>query len=185
MSLPEYELIRSDRRTLALEVRGNRLLVRAPMRTSRREIDAFVASHEAWIGKHLARTSALPAAEPLTDEELRALADEAARVLPERAAYYASLLGVRYGRITIRCQRTKWGSCSSRGNLNFNCLLMLAPPAVADSVVVHELCHLREMNHSDRFYREIARVMPDYEERQRWLRENGAALMARAERTNS
>ena len=77
-----------------------------------------------------------------------ALADQAVKTIPEKVRYYAPLVGVTYGRITIRNQRTRWGSCSSKGNLNFNCLLMLAPPEVLDSVVVHELCHRKEMNHS-------------------------------------
>ena len=94
-------------------------------------------------------------------------------------AYYAPIVGVSYGRITIRSQRSRWGSCSSNGNLNFNCLLMLVPPGVLDSVVVHELCHRKEMNHSPRFYAEVLRVLPDYRERDRWLKENGAMLMAR------
>lgn len=88
-------------------------------------------------------------------------------------------LGVTYGRITIRCQRTKWGSRSSAGNLNFNCLLMLAPDEVIDSVVVHELCHRLEMNHSDRFYSHVQRVFPKYNECRRWLKANGGALLAR------
>ena len=107
------------------------------------------------------------------------MADRALEVIPRRAAYYAPLVGVQYGRITIRNQRTRWGSCSGKRNLNFNCLLMLAPPEVVDSVVVHELCHLKEMNHSPRFYAEVLRVFPDYRKWDKWLKENGAALLAR------
>ena len=101
-------------------------------------------------------------------------------LIPARVAYYAAQIGVSYGRITIRCQRTRWGSCSSAGNLNFNCLLLLAPPRVLDSVVVHELCHRKQMNHSAAFYREVYRVFPDYDRCRLWLRENGGALLARA-----
>ena len=84
-----------------------------------------------------------------------------------------------YGRITIRNQRTRWGSCSVKGNLNFNCLLMLTPPQVLDSVVVHELCHRKEMNHSPAFYEHVLRVFPEYRKWDKWLKENGAAIMAR------
>ena len=84
-----------------------------------------------------------------------------------------------YGRITIRAQHTRWGSCSSKGNLNFNCLLMLAPPEVLESVVVHELCHRIEMNHGPRLYAAVYRVFPEYDKCNRWLKAHGAALQAR------
>ena len=112
-------------------------------------------------------------------EEVRALAEQALQTIPPRVAHYARLLGVTCGRITIRNQRTRWGSCSSKGNLNFNCLLMLTPPEVVDSVIVHELCHLKEMNHSDRFYREVLRIYPDYWRWDKWLKENGDLIMMR------
>lgn len=111
--------------------------------------------------------------------EIEALADQALKVIPERVRYYAPLVGVTYGRITIRNQKTRWGSCSSKGNLNFNCLLMLTPPEVIDSVVVHELCHRKEMNHSKRFYEEVYRVYPEYDKWNKWLKENGNALISR------
>ena len=88
-------------------------------------------------------------------------------------------MGVRYGRLAVRSQRSKWGSCSGKGNLNFNCLLLLAPDEVLDYVVVHELCHRREMNHSPRFWAEVERVLPDFKNARRWLKQNGASLMAR------
>ena len=103
-----------------------------------------------------------PREEVFDEEELRCLVKEARRRFTERAAYYAPLVGVSYERIAIRRQRTKWGSCSSKGNLNFNCLLALAPPAVLDYVVVHELCHRKEMNHAPRFWAEVRRILPDY-----------------------
>ena len=178
----EYRLIRSDRRTLAAEIRDGALIVRAPRQTGEKEIEAFLQARRHWIETHLeqSRERMLMAAETprLTDAQIRELAERAARVIPQRVALYAGLIGVSYGRITIRRQRTKWGSCSSKGNLNFNCLLMLAPPEVLDSVVVHELCHRLEMNHSDRFYAHVLRVYPEYRRWNRWLRDNGNRLMA-------
>ena len=112
--------------------------------------------------------------------EIDELMKEAKKVIPERVAFFAPLVGVTPGRITIRCQKSRWGSCSAKGNLNFNCLLMLAPEEVMDSVVVHELCHLKQMNHSKRFYDEVLRVMPDYRTRQKWLKEHGAELLKHA-----
>ena len=116
---------------------------------------------------------------PYTPEEIKTLAEKAHVVIPERVKHYAPLVGVDYGRITIRNQRTRWGSCSSKGNLNFNCLLMLLPDDVIDSVVVHELCHRKHMNHSAKFYAEVERVYPDYKRCSQWLNENGGVYLSR------
>lgn len=179
----EYQIIRSNRKTLALQIKDGALIVRAPRKAKQAEIDAMIEAHRPWIEKHLKKAEehrqAAEALPPLTIAEIRALADQALQVIPERVRYYAPLVGVRYGRITIRNQRTKWGSCTAQGNLNFNCLLMLTPPEVLDSVVVHELCHRKEMNHSDRFYAEVLRVFPDYKKWDKWLKDNGPILMQR------
>ena len=182
----EYEVIRSRRKTMCAEIRENRLVIRAPLRVSNSEICAFIQRNREWIEAHLAKAKAREQVKntlrKLSEDELRTVADHARQVIPERVAYYAGLMGVKYGRITIRNQRTRWGSCSSKGNLNFNCLLMLTPREVLDSVVVHELCHLKEMNHSKRFYGEVLRVFPDYRKWQKWLKENGEYLLAMADR---
>ena len=176
----DYQIIRSSRRTVAIQITPEgQVLVRCPSRMSNREVRAFVESRRDWIEAHLAKISAHPAQPKLTAEELRDLAQQAAKLLPERSAYFAPKVGVTYGRITIRAQRTRWGSCSGKGNLNFNCLLMLAPAEVQDYVVVHELCHRKEMNHSARFWQEVERVLPDYRVHRKWLKDNGNALMAR------
>ena len=178
----EYTLIRSGRKTIGMQIKDGKVIVRAPMRLPKAAINAFVTKHADWIEAHLAKAAEGQSLPKLTDHELNALAEQAKQVIPARVAHYAAMLGVQYGRITIRTQKTRWGSCSSKGNLNFNCLLMLAPPEVLDSVVVHELCHRKHMNHSAAFYAEIARVMPDYKARHAWLKQNGAALMNRAAR---
>ncbi|MST81854.1 M48 family metallopeptidase [Lachnospiraceae bacterium Oil+RF-744-WCA-WT-13] len=161
------------------------LLVRAPLRASVKEIRQFVCSHEGWVIKQRNRmkkeTDKLREAEkhPLSPEDIRHLADQALRELPPRIAAYAGQMGVTYGRVTIRNQKTLWGSCSSKGNLNFNCLLMLAPREVQDYVIVHELSHRKEMNHSPKFWEEVEKVLPDYKRRRNWLRENGSAVIRR------
>ena len=149
----------------------------------KREINAFVEKHTDWIIKQQKKwneqQAQLGTIEKLGTAELDALYQQAKAVIPDRVRYYADLLGVDYGRITIRCQRTRWGSCSAKKNLNFNCLLMLTLPEVLDSVVAHEVCHLREMNHSARFYALVTEIFPDYHHWNRWLKDNGKALMAR------
>lgn len=169
-------VIRSERKTICAQIRQGQLIVRAPRQASQEDISRFLLQRRKWIEAHQAQQSGT--VRRLTAEELRALSDKAREVIAARVAYYAPRIGVTYGKITIRRQRTRWGSCSSRGDLSFNCLLMLAPPEVLDSVVVHELCHRKEMNHSDRFYAEVLRVCPDYRTQHRWLSESGGSLMA-------
>ena len=180
----DYKIIRSNRKSLGLEIKPDgQVIVRAPVRLSEREIRRFVIQHEDWIREHLEiikqKQENRPEIERLTMQEIQELADQALKVIPQRVAYYAPKVGVSYGKITIRNQKSRWGSCSSKGNLNFNCLLMLTPPEVIDSVVVHELCHRKEMNHSDRFYEEVLKVFPDYWKWNKWLKENGGELIQR------
>ena len=179
-----FDLIRSDRSTCQIQVkRDGSVVVRAPRRMPERDIMRFVSEKEAWIENALRKVAAAKessdAAEPLSDADIKALADRALDHIPGRVAYFAPIVGVDHGRITIRNQRTRWGSCSGKKNLNFNCLLMLTPDAVIDYVVVHELCHLKEMNHSPHFWAEVERVIPDYKERRLWLKRNGGAIIDR------
>ena len=178
-----YKLIRSSRKTIAIEVHPDGILVRAPFQATISQIENFLTSRADWIKKAQSKIAAAatppPVENPLSMEEIRELANRALQYIPERVRHYASLVGVSFGRITIRNQRSRWGSCSAKGNLNFNCLLMLTPPEVIDSVVVHELCHRKEMNHSKAFYAEVLRVFPDYWKWDKWMKENGDKLMRR------
>ena len=88
-------------------------------------------------------------------------------------------MDVSYNKVSVRTVKTRWGSCSSSKNLSFNSLLVLTPPEVMDSVIVHELCHLKEMNHSKRFYNEIYKVMPDYDKYEAWLKSNSIRFISR------
>ena len=109
--------------------------------------------------------------------ELEALYREQARArISERAAWFARIMGVSYGRITIRAAKTRWGSCSAKGNLNFHWKLILMPEEVLDYVVVHELAHRKQMNHSPAFWAEVEKVLPDYRERRRWLKTWGQTV---------
>ena len=173
-------MIRSRRKTVCIQITPEgEVVVRCPSRMPKWQIQQFVDSKESWIEAHLQKIASRPVQPKLTQQELKALAKQAAKDLPERAARFAPLVGAGYGRITIRAQRTRWGSCSGKGNLNFNCLLMLAPEAVRDYVVVHELCHRRHMNHSREFWAEVERICPDYKTHRKWLKENGSSLIGR------
>ena len=114
-----------------------------------------------------------------TAAEIRDMAEETKRFLPALIREYAARLGVCPGGITVRNQKTRWGSCSSQGGLNFNCLLALAPDHVRRYVVIHELCHLKEMNHSPAFWRLVASQMPEYETAKKWLKTEGQLLIER------
>ncbi len=180
----EYRLVRSGRKTLAIEIRGGEVIVRAPYRMPKGLIDGFVREKRLWIEKTLIKqekaVNSAQEADCLSPEEIDALREQALRVLPCFVHEYAPGIGVSWGRITIKLLRSRWGSCSEKGNLNFNCLLMLAPERVQRYIVVHELCHRKEMNHSAAFWREVGKVIPDYKACEKWLRDNGQAIMNRA-----
>ena len=180
------DIIKSDRRTVSIEVRPDgKVTLHVPKRMTYREIEKLIEEKSPWIEKTIAKYNSVLGDEivPYTDEELDEMTAIAKQIIPPRVEYYAKLMNVTYCKITIRHPKTRWGSCTSKGNLSFNCLLTQVPPEILDSVVVHELSHRREMNHSERFYAQILNVMPDYHERDRWLRQNGMKLMARIRKT--
>jgi len=176
-----YEVSYSRRKRLSIQIKPDgRVLVKAPLWMSKTEVERVVESHRGWIESHLPKEPVvLPKLSFVEIEELAALA---LQDIPDRVRYYAPLVGVDYGKITIRNQRSRWGSCSGKGNLNFNCLLMLCPEEVRDYVVVHELCHRKEMNHSAGFWAEVERVLPEDKVQIKWLKEHGPALIERMEK---
>ena len=182
----EVTVIKSNRKTVAIQVNSDlSVTLRVPRQATQRDIQKILKEKETWILKHIEEIKQKKAAfdasapERLTNDEIRELADKALKYIPERVAYFAKQIGATYGRITIRNQKTRWGSCSSKGNLNFNCLLMLAPSEVIDYVVVHELCHRKEMNHSKAFWSEVEKVLPDYKAQVKWLKDEGGNIMRR------
>ena len=176
-------VVRSTRKTISIEIKPDGIYLRAPRRMSNADIQKFLESKKSWIQKHAKkmadRTEAAKSLGTFTHEEIHDLAEKALTILPERVKYYAELIGVDYGHITIRNQRTRWGSCSNKGNLNFNCLLVLLPDEIIDSVIVHELCHRKHMNHSAQFYTEVEQAYPDYQRCHKWLKENGGVYLCR------
>ena len=180
-----YIIQKSRRRSISVSVMtDNRVLVKAPYGTSELTVQEFLISKKNWITKHLEKQiREVEKAESLgllSADEIKQIKKQARKIIPQRVEYWANKIGVTYGRIAIRLQSSRWGSCAQNGNLNFNCLLVIMPPEIMDSVVVHELCHRKHMNHSKEFYAEIDRVFPDYKRCNKWLKDNGGVYMKRA-----
>ena len=171
--MEKYELRRSGRKTLSLEITEDcRILVRAPLRVSQAQIDAFVESHTSWVAKHLEqqRRRAASAPPPPTEAEIAMLKDAARAILPEKTAYWSRRMGVTPTGLRITSARKRYGSCSSKNSLCFSCFLMRYPEEAIDLVVVHELCHILEKNHGPRFYALLEQYLPDYKERKKLLK---------------
>jgi len=167
----DYTLVRTNRKTIAIYIRPGALVeLRAPLHCPKRDIDRFVASKAKWIEEKrammLAREQRQAEPDPALEANLRARAKD---ILPQRVAYFAEQMGVSPAQIKITGAKSRWGSCSSKGNLNFSWRLMLADEREIDYVVVHELAHLREMNHSPRFWAVVEAALPDYKERKKSL----------------
>ncbi|MDE7130215.1 MAG: M48 family metallopeptidase [Lachnospiraceae bacterium] len=180
-----YILIRSNRRSFSISISPDgQITVRVPMRATQKEISHLLIEKRIWIvTKYLEvqeKQRNRPVSE-LTDTQRLALEKRyiaaAKEYFPKRVAHFHQFTGGSYNRITIRDQKTRWGSCSARGTLSFNWRLMLAPPAILDYVVVHELCHLTHMNHSTAFWQKVESVYPDYRTARKWLKDHGQELV--------
>ena len=172
-SMEAYTLIRSGRRTLALEITKDcRLLVRAPARCPKRTVEEFIQRSQPWIERNLARMRqrAAEAGPPPTPEEIEALRAQARAVLPGKVAHYAALMGLSPTGVKITSARKRYGSCSAKNSLCFSCFLMRSPDEAVDAVVVHELAHIRHKNHGPDFYALVQRYMPDYQARKKLLK---------------
>ncbi|HML38976.1 MAG TPA: SprT family zinc-dependent metalloprotease [Bacillota bacterium] len=173
--MPEYELVRSARKTLALYVRRDgRVEVRAPLRTSKAYIDDFVRKKQDWIENTQAKQAARQEAQRiirLTPKEELQYRKQAKECLQQKCGQFALLMGLCPGEVRINGAKTRWGSCNRKGDINFTYRLLFAPEKLIDYVVVHELAHLKEMNHSDRFWAIVEAALPDYRERRKRLRE--------------
>lgn len=176
----QYEIVFSKRKTLAITVTKDcKIVVRAPFRYSKTKIDELVKKHQAWIEKKLAQRKVDKSKEikKLDSEEIQILFEKAQKIIPERLDFYAKKANLTYNKLSFKLLKSRWGSCSSKGNLCFNVLLMLTPLEVLDSVIVHELCHLKQMNHQKAFYDEVLSLMPDYHKHNAYLKEHGTEIM--------
>ena len=186
MKIGEYnvEVRRSKRKSAAIKITADmQIVVFVPLYVSDNEIERMVISKSKWIDEHMLKVQSTiderSKLEKITFEQVKELADQAVEYIPKRVKYYAEKENFVYNKITIKNLVSRWGSCSTKGNLNFNCLIMLTPDYVIDYIVVHELCHLREMNHSEKFWTEVEKIMPDYQRAELWLKQNGGNLISR------
>ena len=167
----EYKIIYSKRKTLSICVKEGEIIVRAPFGASEKRISDFVNSEKEWILKALKKQKERNEKYVgLSEKEISDLKKSAKKYFKDKTAYFASIMNLKYSRITITSAKTRFGSCSSRGNISYSWRLMLYPEEAREYVVVHELAHLVEMNHSSRFYKIIESVFPDYKERKRMLK---------------
>lgn len=170
----DFEIIRSERRTVAITVRDGRVILRAPKKLKDKEAEKIIESHKEWILSKLnLQTNQKSSHNELTREQIAIMRNEAKKYFKEKIEYYSKIMNLNYGRITITGAKTRFGSCSSKGNICFSYRLMLYPEQAREYVVVHELAHLLEMNHSKRFYGIIERYMPDYKDRKKQLKNGG------------
>lgn len=170
-----YELVRARRKSMAMKVEEDgKIVVRVPYRLPAEHADKFVECHKEWIVARRHDYETMKLLKPsYTDEEKEQYRQAARIVLDTKCRRFAERMGVTYGRISIKEQKTRWGSCSVAGNLNFNWKLVLMPEKIQDYLVVHELAHRKEMNHSERFWAVVEEFIPDYRERRKWLRIHG------------
>ena len=171
-----YEVIYSDRKSLAIQITAQATVrVRVPKNCPAPTIDTFLYEKQAWILKHLDSASQRleqSSEKPQISENDRKRYIQLARdIFTRKTEYYARIMGVTYGRISIREQKTRWGSCSAKGNVNFNYQLAFLPEELLDYVVIHELAHRRHMDHSKEFWAEVERYCPDYRERREMLKQ--------------
>lgn len=167
----EYKLIRSKRKTVELSIDDDFLpTVKAPLKMSKKDIDAFVAKHEKWIEKHTAAKLERTEKFAVNPEEEMALKANALPYLTERTAYFSDIMGVSYSGIKITSAKKRFGSCSGKNSICYSWRLMLYPPEAIDYVVVHELSHTVHKNHGKDFYRLIEKYLPDYKKREKMLK---------------
>ena len=171
---PEFYFVRhrrARRYLLRVDLDG-RVRVTIPRGGSRREAEAFTTRNLDWIARHRARLTH----RPLNPDERRMLQDRAARELPARLLELASRHGLAVAGVSVRSQRSRWGSCGPDGHISVNWRLVRMPDWVRDYVLIHELMHLRRMDHSPKYWTLVASACPEYQEARRWLRVHGRGL---------
>ena len=167
-----YEIIYSKRKTLCLQIkRDGRVVIRCPYRTSKERIESFYDSHLEWVQRKVEATkNRMMPINQLSDTDIEQLKRKAWEYIPSRVEYFANIMGVTPSNVSINQAKTRFGSCNSKKRLNFSCNVMRYPIEAIDYVIVHELAHIKELNHSKRFWAIVESVLPDYKDRQRILK---------------
>ncbi len=168
----DYEIIYSKRKTLCLQIkRDGRVIIRCPYRTSKERIESFYNSHLEWVQRKVEATkNRMVPINELGDTDIEDLKSKAWEYIPNRVDYFASIMGVTPANVSINRAKTRFGSCNSKKRLNFSCNVMRYPIEAIDYVIVHELAHIKELNHSKRFWAIVESILPDYKERQKILK---------------
>jgi predicted metal-dependent hydrolase len=152
-----------------------RVMVTTPRHTSVIEVEKFVAKHADWIARHVARAR-LRTVMRIPRKDVTLLKKQALDLAESRCAHFARIYGLTYKKISIRAQKSRWGSCSAVGNVSFNYKIAVLPAEMIDYIIVHEICHLAEMNHSKRFWKLVAQTVPDCIELRKKLRTMHAVI---------
>ena len=168
----KVEVIFSDRRSVSLTVKNGSVIVRAPINTKKSFIDSFINKHSSWIAKSIEKERIRESrTDGLTEYDIKKIKEEARVYFEDKTKYFSEIMGLKYSRIKITSAKTRFGSCNTKGNISYSYRLMLYPEVAREYVVVHELAHLKEMNHSKAFYDIVEHYMPDYKERRKLLKQ--------------
>lgn len=173
-------IVRSRRRTISLIISPDATLtVRAPLMTTLEYIKKLVFKKRSWINKkqmQILKNGGPLKTEPIPKEVIERHKKQALQTISARADFFSRVTGWKFKSIKVTKAESRWGSCGPNGSINFSWKLIMAPLNIIDYVVVHELAHITERNHSARFWDKVSAALPDYKERRKWLRENGAKL---------
>ena len=174
----DYKLIRSKRKTIELSIGEDFVpLVKAPLKMSTKDVETFVFKHEKWIEKQILAKREQAEKFAVSAEEEAALKEKARPYLTERTEYFSKLMGLQYSGIKITSAKKRFGSCNGKNSICYSWRLMQYPVEAIDYVVVHELAHRVEMNHSPKFWKIVEEYFPDYKQARKWLKDNGNELI--------
>ena len=168
----EYRVIRSKRKTVAIEIDENcNLILRVPKRFSQKSVEALLTKHKSWIETKMAsQLEKQKNKVVLNSKQIANLKSKAQKIIPEKVSHYAEIMGLKPTGVKITSAQKRFGSCNGKNSLCFSYILMQYPESAIDYVVVHELAHIVHKNHSRDFYALVESYLPDYKQRQMLLK---------------